>query len=133
MFNFKSIRMKIMLGFSLVILLVIALGVTSTLSINNMNSHTRDIINEELPLLVASEKIALNTSQRLAQARAYVLYGDKDYKDEFMRYTEEGADLQDKILELYPTEEMKQLIFRTIEWREIIINDVFYEYDKGNR
>lgn len=132
LFNFKSIRIKVLFGFLLVLLFVIALGVTSTLSVNNINNNTKQIVNEDLPVLIALDNSALNTVQRLASARAYVLYGDTFYKDEFMRYTEEAKELQEQIQNDIDSEEFRQQIFRSVEWREIIIGEVFYEYDRGN-
>ena len=84
LFNFKSIKTKMILGFSVIILLVLALASYSTYSLNKMNDGTKDIVKTELPLLIADEKIAFNTAQRLAVVHAYVLYGDKQYKDLFM-------------------------------------------------
>lgn len=124
--------MKILFGFILVITLVIILGISSTFSVNNINTNTKDIVNNELPKLIISDKIALNASQRLALVRAYVLYGDTHYKDDFLKYTEEVQELQEEIQNLYDSEEIRELIHKTTEWREIIINEVFYEYDKGN-
>ena len=132
-FQFKSIKTNILLGFSLVILLAIILGVYNLISINQINHDTNNIVNKELPLLIADEKSALNTAQRLAAARAYVLYGDPQFKEQFHQYTEESVVYQENILELNPTDEVKQLINQTLEWQEIIINDVFNVYDEGNK
>ena len=93
LFNFKSIKTKIILGFSVIILLVLALASYSTYSLNKMNYGTKDIVKTELPLLIADEKIAFNTAQRLVAVHAYVLYGDKQYKDLFMENTEESIKL----------------------------------------
>lgn len=132
LFNFKSLRMKIAFGFSLIILFVIALGSTSTMSINKINNSTNEIVNEALPMLTTYDNIALNTAERLALVRAYVLYGDTFYKDLFLQYTEAVQELQKKVQNFKTTEETRQLIFRAAEWREIIIGEVFYNYDKGN-
>src|SRR5699024_896805 len=38
---------------------------------------------------------------------------------------------QEKVLELNGTDEVKQLIDETVEWRELIYQEVFNEYDRG--
>ena len=133
LFNFKSIKTKIILGFSVIILLVLALASYSTYSLNKMNYGTKDIVKTELPLLIADEKIAFNTAQRLAAVHAYVLYGDKQYKDLFMENTEESKKYQEEILKMNDSEEVKQRIDQAVKWREMIINDVFNVYDQGNK
>ena len=133
LFNFKSIKTKIILGFSVIILLVLALAGYSIYSLNKMNDGTKDIVKTELPLLVADEKIAFNTAQRLAEVHAYVLYGDKRYKELFTQNTEESISYQEEILKMNDSEEVKQLIDQSVEWREMIINDVFNVYDQGNK
>ena len=133
LFNFKSIKTKMILGFSIIILLVLALAGYNTYSLNKMNYGTKDIVKTELPLLIADEKIAFNTAQRLAIVHAYVLYGDKRYKDLFMENTEESIKYQEEILKMNDSAEVKQLIDQTVKWREMIINDVFNVYDQGNK
>ncbi len=78
LFNFKSIKTKIILGFSVIILLVLVLASFNLMSLNKMNNDTKDIADKQLPLLIADEQIAFNTAQRLAAVHAYVLYGENE-------------------------------------------------------
>ncbi|WP_163970613.1 methyl-accepting chemotaxis protein [Oceanobacillus halotolerans] len=130
--NFKSIKMKILVGFSLVIFLVLLLGIYNFYAVNKVNTDTKDIVNENLPLLIADEKLAFNMAQRIALTRGYVLYGDTDFKDRFNEYTEESKQYQDTVIAMTDSEEVENLINRSIEWRESVIDDVFYEFDQGN-
>src|ERR1700748_3249134 len=107
------------LGFSIIILLVLVLAGYSTYSLNKMNYGTKDIVKTELPLLISDEKIAFNTAQRLASVHAYVLYGDKHYKDLFMENTEESIKYQEEILKMNDSKEVKQQIDQAIKWREL--------------
>ncbi len=133
LFNFKSIKTKMIAGFSVIILLVLALAGYSTYSLNKMNHDTKDIVQTELPLLIADEKIAFNTAQRLAAVHAYVLSGNKRYKDLFMENTEESIKYQEEILKMNDSKEVKQRIDQAIKWREMIVNDVINVYDQGNK
>jgi methyl-accepting chemotaxis protein len=133
LFNFKSIKTKIIVGFSVIILLVLVLAFFNLMSLHKMNNNTKGIAEEQLPLLIADEQIAFNTAQRLAAVHAYVLYGDNKYKELFNQNTEESISYEKEILKLNDSEKAKQLIDQTVEWRELIINDVFNVYDQGNK
>ncbi|PIC76380.1 chemotaxis protein [Sporosarcina sp. P19] len=131
MFNFKSIKIKLLFAFSLVILLVILLGVYNISVIMKSNKEARNIVEKELPLLIANDQLALSMANRIGTARGYVLFGG-DYKDRFNEYTEQGEYYGDIVKEIGATEEFNQLIEQTIAWRTKIASDVFDEYDKGN-
>ena len=120
-------------GFSAIILLVLALAGYSAYSLNKMNYGTKDIVRTELPLLIADEKIAFNTAQRLATVHAYVISGNKRYKDLFTQKTEESIKYQEEILQRNHSKEVKQQIDQAIQWREMVINDVINVYDQGNK
>lgn len=130
--KFKSIKTKILFGFSLIILIVIGLGIMNFMITTNSNDNTRNMIEEQLPLLIADESLAANYAERLATVRGYLLTGDSQFKEDFDNYTEEAKQYQDFILERNDSEAIRQLIDRTVEWRELIINEVFNEYDQGN-
>jgi methyl-accepting chemotaxis protein len=132
-FNLKSIRMKILLGFSIVIFFTLILGTYNYYAVQKINKDTKNIVNDQLPLLIADEKLTFNIAQRIALARAYVLYGDESYKEEFHQYTEDSKAIQEQVLELSDSERAKVLISTSIHWREIIENHVFAEYDRGNK
>lgn len=130
---FKKIKTKLNFAFLLVFIFVIVLGISSIFSVSKGNNATKDIVNEELPLLIADEKIAFNTAQRMSSALSYILSGDSVYKEEFNQYTEESIEYEQMILEKNKSEEVRQLINETAQWREMIENEVFAVYEQGNR
>ncbi len=127
----NRIRTKIMFGFSIVILLVLGLSVYSFISINKMNYDMENVMNEQLPLLLADENIEKNLISRVSAAQNYLIFGDKKYKEQFDQYTEESKEFQELILHLNDTEEIRELIDKTVSWRELVI-EVFNLYDQGN-
>ncbi|CAM4206067.1 methyl-accepting chemotaxis protein [Lederbergia lenta] len=132
LFTFKSIKQKMIFGFSLVIILVIILGIYNLSIIKANNRDAAKIANEELPMLMANEGLSYTMANRISTARGYVLYGG-DYKDRFNEYTEQGKQYEAIIRELGASEEFDRLMERTVKWREMISTDVFEEYDKGNQ
>lgn len=84
-------------------------------------------------MLLADEELAFNIAERIALARGYILYNDPSYKEAFLEYTEESKELQDQVLQETNSEEAKQLIDKSIEWRKTITEEVFVEFDNGNK
>ncbi|MDN4494961.1 methyl-accepting chemotaxis protein [Ureibacillus aquaedulcis] len=129
----KSIKHKLLLINLIIILLILILSSITYLSIHNSNNKVHDILEEEMPLLIADEKLAFNIAQRIALARGYLLYPeDQSFKESFMEYTEMSISLQEQILNNGASEEAKTLIQKSIEWRKIVADEVFVELEKGN-
>ncbi|MFC5591303.1 methyl-accepting chemotaxis protein [Sporosarcina soli] len=131
MFQFKSIKTKLLSAFSIVIVLVILLGIYNISVVVKSNQNAEMIIEKELPLLIANEQMALTMANRISTARGYVLYGG-DYKERFNAYTEQGKEYEAIIRGIRDSEEFDRLIEKTIAWRTMVDTEVFQEYDKGN-
>src|SRR5699024_5802496 len=131
-FQFKHIKSKMLFGFSLVIVFVIFFGIYNFYTSQKVSSEMKNIANKQLPLLIADEKFAFNISQRLADVRAYLLLGDQKFRDSFNTYTEESEQYQDEILSMVDSEDVKQLIDESIEWENIITDEVFVAYERGD-
>lgn len=131
-FNFKSLRAKILTGFLAVIALVTALGVYNFYANSKANAETENIVEEQLPLLIADEKLAFNMAQRVALSRGYVLFGEEEFKSSFMEYTEESAALEEKTLADFGSDELGGLIEQSVAWEQIITTEVFPAYEAGN-
>ncbi|MFD1736718.1 methyl-accepting chemotaxis protein [Bacillus salitolerans] len=127
----KSIRLKILLSFLIVIGLSVIMAVYNYFSITLVNNETNAIIKEDLPLLIADETLSFNIAQRIALARGYILYGDKEFKEDFMEYTEKSKSLQEEVMQMSDSEEVKALIESSKEWRTLITDKVFPAYDSG--
>lgn len=132
LFNFRSIRSKMIFGFSMVLLLVVFLAVYNFTVLNNINKTTEETLNTELPVLIADEKLVASMFERMASARGYVLSGDSFHKDSFNEATEVSMSYQETAQNIVASEELDELIQKTAEWRDTIIEDVFNEYDSGN-
>ncbi|WP_274379931.1 methyl-accepting chemotaxis protein [Halalkalibacillus sediminis] len=130
--NFKSIRMKILAGFLIIILLVVSLGAFNFYSISQVNTNTEDIVDEQLPVLLADEKLAFNMAQRVALANAYITYGSDKYKKGFQEYTEDSVEAQEFLLAESGSEKVASLIEQSKEWRQYVEEEVFATYDSGS-
>ncbi|WP_064099752.1 methyl-accepting chemotaxis protein [Sutcliffiella horikoshii] len=132
-FNFKSIRLKILVGFAFVTFLTLIMAGINGFSIKNINDDTNEMINRQLPLLIANEQMAFNISQRIALTRGYVLIGDSSYKEDFERYSEKSTFYEEQIASLSTSDKAKELVNSTNEFERIVREEVFVQYDNGNR
>lgn len=132
MIKFKSIKMKMLFGFSLIIILLVCFGIYNFYSVKSTNQNTSKILDEEMKILIADEQLATVMANRIATVRGYVLFGDQDFKERFDLYTEKGKEYEEIIKEEGGAEEFEDLVKRTNEWQNFILTNVFSEYDKGN-
>ncbi|TXC90635.1 methyl-accepting chemotaxis protein [Metabacillus litoralis] len=128
----KSIRTKVLLGFSIVILLTIAFGAYNFIASKSINSDAKNIINHQIPLLIADETLGQYMAERIGLARGYVLTGKQEYIDQFNTYTEKSRKVEDKALSISDSEELKDLVSSSIEWEQRVQNEVFAVYKRGN-
>lgn len=130
--QFKSIRTKILVGFSIIIVLIFGYSAYNIVSSGSSEREIENITNQELPLLIADEQLKYNIAERTGLARAYVLYGDPTYKEVFDQYTETSIGLEEEALSYSNSEELKQLITASQEWQKAVEENVFTAYDQGN-
>lgn len=129
--NFKSIKSKILFGFSLVILFSIIFGVYNFVSVSKVNKDTKAMVDEELQLLIADEQLVSTMSNRVGSVRGYTADGDQSYKDLFYDTTEVAQDYEGIIADLGATQEYVDLQDRIDEWLAYVETQVFDLYDQG--
>src|SRR5690606_4779506 len=95
--------------------------------------NTKDIIDQELELVLVSNQLAYNVSERLALVRGYILFDDIEYRKQFNTLTGQSKELEKQILQLDHSEEVKHLLKLSQEWEETIVNDVFARISAQNR
>ncbi|REJ09911.1 methyl-accepting chemotaxis protein [Halobacillus trueperi] len=128
----KSLKKRILVSFSVVIMLTVILSSFNFFATKYTNDRTKDMVDHQLPLLIADEKLALNLSQRIALTRAYVLFEDESYREQFNEYTRESVEVQEELLSMSNSEEAEKLVEQSIQWRKMVQNEVFNRYDTGN-
>lgn len=128
----KSLRGKIIFGFAVILLFVAILAISSIRGISGFVEYSEEIAEEQLPILITDSRLAFNISARVAIVQGYLVTGDESYIDAFDAITEASIALQDDLIQLIDTEEVRALIARSIEWREIVTNQVFPAIKAGN-
>ncbi|MEI3607371.1 HAMP domain-containing methyl-accepting chemotaxis protein [Pseudogracilibacillus sp. SE30717A] len=134
-FNFKSIRTKILVGFSLIILLVAGLSIYNLISSFQMNEKTEDIIERQIDLLILDEQLTAKMFEATSQIRGYFLYNDSSFKQEFDQSMERMGDIENEIIGRVYLEEDKERIKaigeKRTEWIEGVEQAVTL-FEKGD-
>ncbi|MUK89042.1 HAMP domain-containing protein [Ornithinibacillus sp. L9] len=131
-FQFKSIRTKLLVGFSLIIALALVMAVYNNITTNLTINNTKDVAEKELPLLIADEKLAYNMAERTALIQGFLLFDDPSYRTKFDDTLEESFALEDTVLELSSSEKVQELIDKKIQWGTYT-DQVFEAYDRGDK
>ncbi|WP_096272551.1 methyl-accepting chemotaxis protein [Paucisalibacillus globulus] len=131
-FKFKSIRSKILFGFSVSLVFVLILAGINFYSVNKMNNGTKEMIQLDLELLIADEKIVFGISQQISAVRGYLYSGKETFIEDFEKYGEDIRKNQEYIIELRDTEGNRALLDNMTELNSIVVNDVFNEMKRGN-
>ncbi|MFB9826823.1 methyl-accepting chemotaxis protein [Lederbergia wuyishanensis] len=126
-------KTKILLGFSLVILLFMAFGLYNFITVKSVNKNTNEIMEKELQLLILDQELAANIANRVSLLRGFLLFEDNDYRDQFYALTDKAILDEKRAIDLGASEEFKQLVDRTIAWQNDIEENVFAMYDKGQK
>src|SRR5699024_5002847 len=128
----RTIRMRIIIGFSFVFLLIIGLGAYNFFVLKNINERSESVIDEDLPLMIADSQIESSLANRIGTIRGYLLSGDDFYKELFENYTEMGYTYMDIVKDVDFNDDYQALFQQVEDWESFIRSDVFGEYDKGN-
>ncbi|MGG3890869.1 CHASE3 domain-containing protein [Metabacillus fastidiosus] len=132
MFNFKSVRKKILFGFSIIIILVAIQTAFNFIMINRSNESTKEMVDKQLKLLILDEKLALSVSQRTSLLRGYILYEDNDLKDRFIQSRDESIEIGKEAIKLGNSPDLERLIKKKQAWGETL-DQAIVLYDQGNR
>ncbi|SIS39724.1 methyl-accepting chemotaxis protein [Salimicrobium flavidum] len=128
----KSIRGKILAGFGALILLTVILSVFNYVQTKDSNENTTQIMDHQLPLLFADEKLAFNMAQRIALIRGYVLFEEEEYLTSFDEYTQSSIAIEEEVLSLSDSAEAAALIEESVAWEEMVQTEIIEPYRNGN-
>src|SRR5690625_1167644 len=120
LFQFKSIKTKILFGFVVIITLLVGMGVYNYASTKMANNDMEEIIDKQLPLLILDEKILNNMSVTVSLTREYMLYGDNSMKENIEEKLAEFNELEAEMLEISDLE----LLFTLFDQQEEFENSV---------
>ncbi|WP_080146893.1 methyl-accepting chemotaxis protein [Marinilactibacillus piezotolerans] len=132
LFNFKSLRTKILFGFGLVILLVAGLVTITSLSSNTINQESKLMKDHQIPLMIADERVGFSIARRSTNVRAYLMTGEPRYRTMFEESSEAVIPYLETLGRLSESETIDNVIAAHEEWTQGMLTDVFDVYESGN-
>lgn len=129
----KSIKWKMLLSFGVILLFLCIVAVSTFTQINKYNNDVELLVTKDLELLIIDEKLSANIQERIALIRGYVIFEEEEYITKFNETTEESKELQDQLLLLTDSDQAKQLIDKSVEWRSIIQDELLTAIQNGNK
>lgn len=129
--GFKSLKTKILLGFIVVLVLTAGLSTYMISLMLHTNEETKQMIEEEVPLLVVNEKLAINMHERTNLLNSFVFFESEGYREAFEAGLEESIALEEHALALSDSEQLDALLSLKVDWGTRT-NQVFEMYDDGD-
>ncbi|MER2002666.1 MAG: HAMP domain-containing protein, partial [Carnobacterium inhibens] len=130
-FQFKSIRAKILAGFAVTTVFMLIVTFYTIVALKRTNESMKEILEEEMSLLIVDEKLATNMNKRTSLLRGFMLYEDETYREEFESETALSIELENTALGLSDSKDLDALISKKIEWG-MLTDEALAEYDEGN-
>lgn len=129
----KSLKVKLLLSFSVVLVIFALVSVSTSLFVRDYNKDIEVLVEKDVELLIADEVLAANIQERIALVRGYVLFGDEEYVERFNEVTKESEEYEKKLLSLTSSEKAKQLIDESVQWQNYIEDYLIPVVKTGDR
>ncbi|WP_228552349.1 methyl-accepting chemotaxis protein [Gracilibacillus salitolerans] len=100
LFQFKSIKTKIMAFFSLITILVLGVGFYLVYSISDMAKETEQLANKEIPLLATDFKLLSVLTAQQNELRGYLISEDESHEQAFIGMQEAALGFKEDLLEI---------------------------------
>lgn len=132
-FQFKTLKARILSAFLLLIVLVVCFNTYTYISNSKMEKQAEDLVKEDLIVFTASKNLALSVNVRLSAALSYVVSGNEKYIETFNEYRK-IAEESNSIMEKYDKNpEREKLVEMAREWSNRVNTEVFDVYKKGDK
>lgn len=131
-FNFKSIKSKFMLSFSLIFFLWAALAIFIYVSMDKIVNNTEEILQTQLELLITDSKLAENMPARAALLQSFLISENNEYREQFESGTEKMTEMEQHALEISDSPELEKLLEQKAKW-EALSEEILSEYDSGDK
>lgn len=129
----KSLRLRILMGFGIVLALFAIVSGIINFSLSSFQTKIENMMNEQVELLVNDDKLNFNMAERVSLARAYLIFGDQKYKDQFQEVTKSSVQVQENVMRISKSEKAADLIQKSKEWRQMVEEQIFTTYESGKK
>lgn len=132
-FNNQTIRVRLLLSFSIVIIFMSGLGIANFITFRSINNDIKDIVEEEFVIQQNYDKISYYMAQKISAVRGFLLTGRESYVIEFNNYKQWSAE-NEKIISNIDNSITNQNLFTSMAtWDESVQTDIFDLVTEGDR
>ncbi|NMB02123.1 MAG: methyl-accepting chemotaxis protein [Firmicutes bacterium] len=129
----KSLRIKLVLSYVVVLFLLVVVAIISYSSITSFGNQVRTLVREDFVLLESYHQLSHAITERLALARGYQLYPtNTSFYDDFRSRTREIDLLEQELLKNERAQSIYPLIEMSREWATAAENNVFALINVGD-
>jgi len=133
MLKLKSIKQKMLLGFSIVMLVIIIQGAFSFFNVGSVNKKIDEVMDRQLVFMIGNDTIGYNIANQILEVNDYVWEGGEPAKKErFEALEKESKEHERKILDRNNRPEVVEAIDKVNDWREQVKSKLIDEVDSGN-
>ncbi|MFU0789143.1 methyl-accepting chemotaxis protein [Virgibacillus proomii] len=126
--NFKYLKSKLYVSFMVIIAAICILGIYYFIVNQQTSQRIEKIINEDLTIVHLEEKLNTNFAEQTGVTRAYLLYGQVEYKEKYDQIQTENETLMKELGNLNQLKTMEEFTAKTKQWEEAL-QEVFRLHD----
>ncbi|MFT8319997.1 MAG: methyl-accepting chemotaxis protein [Bacillus sp. (in: firmicutes)] len=127
----KSIKQKIIVCFSIILLLIIGISSVGFIGNKKAEKSLQKMLSENYEQASLTNDINESFKQRIILARDYILYHDSIYKENFMKENEKAVELEQRLASVMgETEAFQHALERTNQWVKLVLDKVFPLYEQ---
>ncbi|WP_246570001.1 methyl-accepting chemotaxis protein [Lentibacillus saliphilus] len=116
LFQFKSIKTKILAGFTTIIMFVFLLSLLTYLAFEEVNKQTVEIVDKQVMLMMLNEDLTYNMSEIRSFVRGYALFNDEESKQTAYELLEESKEINKRMEEVAITDVVFDLLEKKSQW-----------------
>src|SRR5699024_3312793 len=131
LFSFNKLKTKILFSFSIVMILIVFLSGFTIYSMNTLNKDLESVLDQEMEILITSEKLVINLLDRTRLIQGNFLFNDIEYKRSYDASVEDNDTLINRATEIVESSDYLTSLDKLSEWDDIA-DDTFSTYYSGN-
>ncbi len=130
--KFKGIRGKLLTGFMMIVLILIAVSGFTLYQTSTMQEQVEAMVEEDLAFYTLSSDVAYNIAQLSGNMKGFILTGKEEYFDRINELTGDITIIQQQLTELSDDPRVTEIVNRNNRWRSLVSDTIIPLFKKGD-
>lgn len=131
--RYRTIRTRLLIGFSVLIVLMGTMGVLNYRTIKKNTEAMSDVVQRDLVLYQADNRVSYYMAQRSSALRAYLLTNDLEYYNQFLDYEKQSEQYEETLAKMSNNEELQNLFKQMSDWDRYARNSIVALHRSGQK